>query len=81
MGLTTWKNSPNGLIRKTDIGVAKNYLTEDEITSLNRIVVMYLDYAENQAAKRIQMYMKDWALKLDYSCWKNISPNGLGSSR
>lgn len=65
MGLTTWKNSPDGPIRKTDISVAKNYLTEDELTALNRIVVMYLDYAENQAAKRIQMHMSDWVIKLD----------------
>jgi len=65
MGLTNWKNSPKGLIRKTDIGVAKNYLSEDELDSLNRIVTMYLDYAENQARKGVVMYMKDWVLKLD----------------
>lgn len=65
MGLTNWKNSPDGPIRKTDVSVAKNYLTEEELTALNRIVVMYLDYAENQAVKRIQMHMSDWVLKLD----------------
>lgn len=54
-----------GQLEKTDISVAKNYLTEDELTALNRIVVMYLDYAENQAAKRIQMHMSDWVIKLD----------------
>jgi hypothetical protein len=65
MGLTTWKNAPKGSIRKTDLGVAKNYLNEEELNGLNRIVTMYLDYAENQALKGIVMYMKDWAEKLD----------------
>ena len=65
MGLTTWKNAPDGVIRKTDIGVAKNYLDEKELDGLNRIVVMYLDYAENQALKGVVMYMKDWIGKLD----------------
>lgn len=65
MGLMTWKNSPHGPIRKNDISVAKNYLTEEELTALNRIVVMYLDYAENQASKRIKMHMEDWISKLD----------------
>ncbi len=65
MGLTTWKNAPKGKIRKTDVGVAKNYLNENELTRLNRIVSMYLDYAENQASKGIVMYMKDWIKKLD----------------
>lgn len=65
MGLTNWKNAPKGAIRKTDIGIAKNYLNEKELGGLNRIVTMYLDYAENQAKKGIVMYMKDWVLKLD----------------
>ena len=65
MGLTSWKNAPKGKIRKTDVGVAKNYLDENELTRLNRIVTMYLDYAENQASKGIVMYMKDWIKKLD----------------
>jgi hypothetical protein len=65
MGLTTWKNAPKGRIRKTDIGIAKNYLNEKEMTSLNRIVSMYLDFAENQANKGVVMYMKDWVQKLD----------------
>jgi hypothetical protein len=65
MGLTSWKNSPTGPIRKTDIAVAKNYLSEEELTALNRIVTMYLDYAENQAAKRIKMHMTEWVKKLD----------------
>ena len=65
MGLTTWKNAPKGSIRKSDIGIAKNYLNEKESDGLNRIVSMYLDYAERQAGKGIVMYMKDWAEKLD----------------
>lgn len=65
MGLTTWKNAPAGKIRKTDIGIAKNYLDEKELNSLNRIVTMYLDYAESQAEKGQVMYMKDWVQKLD----------------
>jgi hypothetical protein len=65
MGLTTWKNAPKCSIRKTDIGVAKNYLNEKELNGLNRIVSMYLDYAENQAQKGVVLFMKDWVLKLD----------------
>lgn len=65
MGLTTWKNAPKGAIRKTDIVIAKNYLDEKELVGLNRIVTMYLDYAENQAIKGVVMYMKDWVKKLD----------------
>jgi hypothetical protein len=65
MGLKTWKNAPKGRIRKTDIGIAKNYLTEKELDGLNRIVSMYLDYAESQALKGVVMYMKDWIAKLD----------------
>jgi len=65
MGLTTWKNSPDGKIQKADVSVAKNYLKEDEISALNRIVSMYLDYAENQASRQIPMSMRDWVSKLD----------------
>jgi len=65
MGLTTWKNAPKGAIRKTDVGIAKNYLNEKELDGLNRIVTMYLDYAEMQAQKGVVMYMKDWVAKLD----------------
>jgi len=65
MGLKTWKNAPKGKIRKTDVGIAKNYLNEKELNSLNRIVTMYLDYAENQASKGVVMFMKDWVTKLD----------------
>ena len=78
MGLTTWKNSPKGKILKSDISIAKNYLNKKEIDELNRIVTMYLDYAENQAARQIPMKMKDWVDKLDaflqfndYSVLKN----------
>lgn len=65
MGLTNWKNAPNGMIRKPDVSIAKNYLDETELENLNRIVSMYLDYAENQARKGQVMYMKDWVTKLD----------------
>ena len=65
MGLTSWKNAPRGKILKTDVTVAKNYLSEKEISELNRIVTMYLDYAENQAARQIPMKMTDWVTKLD----------------
>lgn len=65
MGLTTWKNAPEGEIYKSDVSIAKNYLTEDELDSLNRIVTMYLDYAELQAKNKKVMYMADWAKKLD----------------
>jgi hypothetical protein len=65
MGLTNWKNAPKGAIRKTDVGVAKNYLSEKELDGLNRIVSMYLDFAELQASNRKIMYMRDWIAKLD----------------
>lgn len=65
MGLTNWKNSPHGPIRKQDVTIAKNYLTQEELTALNRIVSMYLDYAEDQAQNRQPMYMADWVKKLD----------------
>jgi hypothetical protein len=65
MGLQTWKNAPEGKIIKSDVTVAKNYLIEKEIKELERIVTMYLDYAENQAARQISMKMQDWIDKLD----------------
>jgi hypothetical protein len=65
MGLTNWKNSPSGKIRKEDVVIAKNYLDEMELEKLNRIVSMYLDYAEMQANKRIIMTMNDWIEKLN----------------
>lgn len=65
MELTSWKNSPKGKILKSDVSMAKNYLTLDEMDSLNRIVTMYLDYAENQAKRKIPMTMEDWANRLN----------------
>jgi hypothetical protein len=65
MGLTSWKNAPNGKIRKDDVMVAKNYLSLEELDFFNRIVTMYLDYAELQAKNRQVMTMKDWVAKLD----------------
>jgi hypothetical protein len=65
MGLTTWKQAPDGPIRKTDVTIAKNYLDLDELNNLNRIVSMYLDYAEVQALNRVVMNMTDWINKLD----------------
>jgi hypothetical protein len=65
MGLTTWKNAPAGKILKTDVSIAKNYLQADEIAELNRVVTMYLDYAENQARRNTAMSMADWVQKLD----------------
>lgn len=62
MGLTSWKGDK---VRKNDVTVAKNYLTQEELSDLNRIVTMYLDYAESQAKKKKPMHMKDWAQKLD----------------
>ncbi len=65
MGLTNWKNSPDGSIYKYDVVVAKNYLNEKELKDLNRIVTMYLDYAEMQAENHNAMTMKDWTQKLN----------------
>ena len=65
MGLTNWRNSPLGKIRKNDVTIAKNFLNKDELDGLNRIVSMYLDYAENQAKKHQAMTMKDWSNKLN----------------
>ena len=65
MGLTSWKNAPDGKIVKADVAVAKNYLTHKEVSELNEIVTMYLDYATRQARRRIPMTMADWADKLD----------------
>lgn len=65
MGLTTWKTAPEGQIRKADVATAKNYFSEDEIDGLNRIVVMWLDFAEDQAKRRKQVFLRDWETKLD----------------
>lgn len=65
MGLTTWKNSPKGKILKSDTTIAKNFLTEKEIKELNRLVELYLNFAELQAERNIPMKMKDWINILD----------------
>ena len=65
MGLTTWKKAPEGRIYQSDVTIAKNYLSKEEIQKLNRLVSMYLDYAENQAKKGIAMTMADWVKRLD----------------
>lgn len=65
MGLTSWRNAPDGKIVKADVSVAKNYLSMDEMQELNEIVTMYLDYATRQARRHIPMTMSDWAGKLD----------------
>ena len=65
MGLTTWENAPDGKILKTDVIIAKNYLSKEEMNYLERIVSLYLDYAELQAKRRIPMSMEDWARRLD----------------
>jgi len=65
MGLQTWKNAPHGKILRSDVSVAKNYLIEKEIKDLERIVSMYLDYAELQATRQTPMKMHDWVQKLD----------------
>ena len=65
MGLTTWKDAPHGKIQKFDVTIAKNYLTQEEIGSLNRIVSAYLDLADNRARRRIPMTMQDWTERLD----------------
>ncbi|MDR0699143.1 MAG: virulence RhuM family protein [Tannerella sp.] len=62
MGLTSFEGAK---VRKKDVDIAKNYLNENEITSLNRLVTMYLDYAEDQALQHIPMYMADWEKKLN----------------
>ena len=65
MGLTSWKNSPNGKILETDVIIAKNYLSKEELESLERIVSAFLDLAENRAKRNIPMTMNDWASRID----------------
>ena len=65
MGLTTWETAPHGKIIKADVSIAKNYLNEQEMNYLERIVSLYLDFAELQAERRIPMTMNDWAKRLD----------------
>ncbi|MCK5861934.1 MAG: virulence RhuM family protein, partial [Candidatus Hydrogenedentes bacterium] len=65
MGLTTWENAPDGKILKPDVSVAKNYLSQNELDSLGRLVNAYLELAEDRAKRRIPMTMEDWAKRLD----------------
>ena len=65
MGLTTWENSPNGKILKSDVIIAKNYLDEKEIKNLNNLVNLFLDIAENNAERNIAMYMEDWRVEVE----------------
>ena len=65
MGLTTWKYAPDGKILKSDVSIAKNYLSESEMKSLERIVSAYLDLAEDRAERHIPMTMDDWSKRLD----------------
>ena len=65
MGLTTWQDAPEGKIRKSDVTVAKNYLTEPELAQLNRMVTAYLDFAENMALRKIPLTMADWEKRLN----------------
>ena len=65
MGLTTWKDAPNGKIQKFDVNVAKNYLTENEMQQLQRLVSAYLDIAEDMALRQIPMTMEDWEVRLN----------------
>ena len=65
MGLTSWEQYPNGKIQKYDVSIAKNYLSREELQALERIVTMYLDYAEYQAGRHIPMTMQDWSEHLD----------------
>jgi hypothetical protein len=80
MGLTGWKNAPHGKIIKTDVSIAKNYLSKLELSELNEIVTMYLDYAHRQARKYVPMTMEDWKTKLDVFLKLNdeVISDGIG---
>ena len=65
MGLTTWENSPDGKILKSDVIISKNYLNEQEIKNLNNLVNLFLDIAENNVERSITMYMEDWKNEVD----------------
>jgi len=65
MGLTSWKNSPNSKILETDVVIPKNYLSKDELESLELIVSAFLDLAENRAKRHIPMTMEDWSTRID----------------
>lgn len=80
MGLTGWRKAPDGKIEKTDVSIAKNYLNKDELEQLERIVTMYLDYAELQAKRNIPMTMNDWSVRLnkflDFNEYEILQDNG-----
>ncbi|MBO5094254.1 MAG: virulence RhuM family protein [Lachnospiraceae bacterium] len=80
MGLTTWKDAPNGKVLKRDIGIAKNYLNEKELSRLNRLVTMFIDYAELMAEDEILMSMQDWVDQINQFLVNNrrkvLSGNG-----
>lgn len=65
MGLTTWKDAPDGKIQKSDVSIAKNYLSDFELSQLNRMVTAYLDFAENMAQRKIPLTMMDWEKRLN----------------
>lgn len=65
MGLTTWADAPDGKIRKSDVSIAKNYLSEEEMKQLNRMVSAYLDFAENMTLRKIPLTMQDWETRLN----------------
>ena len=65
MGLTTWTDAPDGKIIKSDVTVAKNYLTDEELKQLNRMVTSYLDFAEDMAERKIPLTMEDWEKRLN----------------
>lgn len=65
MGLTSWRNSPDGKILETDVVIAKNYINKEELESLERIISAFLDLAEDRAKRNIPMTMEDWATRID----------------
>ena len=65
MGLTTWQDAPDGKIKRSDVTIAKNYLSEFELKQLNRMVTSYLDFAENMALRKIPLTMQDWETRLN----------------
>ena len=71
MGLTTWKDAPDGKILKRDISIAKNYLNEKELTRLNRLVTMFIDYAELMAEDGVLMSMQDWVDQINQFLMNN----------
>jgi len=80
MGLTAWEKGPDGKILKTDVSIAKNYLSKEELESLGRIVNAYLDLAEERARRKIHMTMEDWAKRLDMFLEFKDENSGAGKS-